>query len=67
MMLGYFFFSVEHPIFTPQGPQQWVMGDDGDPLQWPVDSYYDESWRQSTFLDQSVKKFHPTMTSYIQP
>lgn len=44
---GSFLFVVEHPIFTAQGQQEWIMGDDGVPLHWPVDRYYDESWRES--------------------
>lgn len=64
---GTFLFSVEHPVFTAQGSQEWVMGPNNIPSHWPVDSYYDESWRQSNFLDTKVEKFHRTLTSYINP
>ena len=64
---GSFLFVVEHPIFTAQGQQEWIMGDDGVPLHWPVDRYYDESWRESNFLDTKIKKFHRSMSSYVNP
>ena len=64
---GSFLFVVEHPIFTAQGQQEWIMGDDGVPLHWLVDRYYDESWRESNFLDTKIKKFHRSMSSYVNP
>lgn len=62
---GTILFSVEHPIFTAEGSQTWVVDKDGKTLHWPVDHYYDESWRTSTFLGESVMKYHRTMSQYI--
>lgn len=39
---GDFVFSVEHPIFTAAGPQEWYYGPDGTPLHFPVDRYFEE-------------------------
>lgn len=33
---GDFIFSVEHPIFTAQGPQEWYYDDMENILHWPV-------------------------------
>lgn len=35
---GSFVFSAEHPVFTAEGSQQWIRGDAGEPLHWPVDN-----------------------------
>jgi predicted TPR repeat methyltransferase len=35
---GDFVFSVEHPIFTSQGPQDWYYDEKGNIVPWPVDS-----------------------------
>jgi predicted TPR repeat methyltransferase len=35
---GDFVFSVEHPIFTSQGPQDWYYDEKGNIVHWPVDS-----------------------------
>lgn len=62
---GTLLFSVEHPIFTAEGSQTWVTDSNGIPQHWPVDRYYDESWRSSVFLGEHVIKYHRTMTHYI--
>jgi SAM-dependent methyltransferase len=62
---GDFVFSVEHPIFTSQGRQDWVYDDAGNPLHWPVDDYFYEGERAARFLDEDVVKYHRTVTAYI--
>ena len=62
---GDFVFSVEHPIFTAQGRQQWYYDADGKPIHWPVDRYFDEGARQAVFLGEEVTKYHRTLTNYI--
>lgn len=62
---GTFIFSVEHPIFTAQGPQNWHCSPDGVRLHWPVDRYFDEGPRTAVFLGEEVQKYHRTLTSYI--
>ena len=42
-------FSVEHPIFTAAGPQDWYYGPDGTPLHFPVDRYFEEGQRTARF------------------
>ena len=37
---GEFIFSVEHPVFTAQGKEDWYYDENGNILHWPVDSYY---------------------------
>lgn len=63
---GDFVFSVEHPIFTAQGAQAWVLDADGKPLYWPVDRYFDEGMREANFLGETVTKYHRTLTGYLQ-
>ncbi len=58
-------FSVEHPIFTAQGPQIWYYDNAGNRLHWPVDQYFSEGDRQTSFLGVEVVKYHRTLTSYL--
>lgn len=62
---GMFIFSIEHPIFTAQGPQQWIYDESGNISHWPVDDYFIEGERTADFLEEKVKKYHRTTTSYI--
>lgn len=62
---GVFVFSVEHPIFTAHGTQDWIYGGDGQPLYWPVDRYFTEGKREATFLGHQVEKQHKTLTTYL--
>jgi SAM-dependent methyltransferase len=62
---GDFVFSVEHPIFTAQGSQDWVRDEEGRILHFPVDRYFEEGQRETTFLGESVVKYHKTLTTYL--
>ena len=62
---GDFIFSVEHPIFTAQGIQDWIYDEAGNPLYWPVDNYFFEGKRNTSFLGEDVTKYHKTLTTYI--
>ena len=62
---GDLIFSVEHPIFTAQGPQQWVEDGSGGHAHWPVDRYFEEGERRANFLGEEVVKYHRTLTSYV--
>ncbi len=62
---GAFVFSVEHPVFTAEGAQQWMDDQDGNHLYWPVDRYFTEGRREAIFLGEPVVKYHRTMASYI--
>ena len=62
---GDFVFSVEHPIFTAAGPQDWYYGPDGTPLHFPVDRYFEEGRRTARFLGEDVVKYHRTLTTYL--
>jgi hypothetical protein len=57
--------SVEHPIFTAQGPQDWHYDDKGNRQHWPVDQYFTEGVRNATFLGEEVMKYHKTLTTYL--
>ena len=61
---GDFVFSVEHPVFTAAGKQDWHYDAQGNPLHWPVDDYFSEGLRRTTFLGEDVLKYHRTLTSY---
>jgi SAM-dependent methyltransferase len=62
---GEFVFSVEHPIFTAQGRQDWVYDESGAILYWPVDRYFDEGMRNARFLGEDVIKYHRPLTTHI--
>lgn len=62
---GSFVFSVEHPIFTAHGNQDWCYDNEGNRLHWPVDRYFKEGSRNTTFLGEEVIKFHKTITTYL--
>lgn len=62
---GAFVFSVEHPVFTAFGSQDWIYGEDGKPAHWPVDRYFSEGRRTAVFLGEEVVKYHKTLTTYV--
>ncbi len=63
---GAFVFSVEHPIFTAEGKQDWFRDEAGNALHWPVDRYFSEGKRDAVFLGQSVVKYHKSLTTYVK-
>lgn len=62
---GAFVFSVEHPVFTAYGTQDWYRDASGQILHFPVDNYYYEGKRVANFLGEDVVKYHKTLTTYI--
>lgn len=62
---GDFVFSVEHPIFTSYGSQDWYYDENGNILHFPVDHYFSEGRRESSFLGENVVKYHRTMTTFL--
>jgi len=62
---GTFVFSIEHPVFTAYGSQDWFYNENGEPVHWPVDNYYNEGIRKANFLGQEVIKYHKTLTTYV--
>ena len=62
---GVFIFSVEHPVFTAYGSQDWYYDADGNILHFPVDNYFYEGERQAIFLGETVRKYHKTLTTYL--
>jgi len=62
---GEFVFSVEHPIFTAYGNQDWIYDEKGNKIHWPVDNYFNEGNREAIFLGQKITKYHRTLTTYI--
>lgn len=62
---GTFVFSVEHPVFTAEGSEQWICDDRGERLYWPVDNYFMQGRRDANFLGEHVVKFHKTLTTYV--
>jgi len=63
---GQFLFSVEHPVFTADGRQDWIYTEDSQIMHFPVDHYFDEGERDTNFLGSSVKKYHRTITTYLE-
>lgn len=62
---GSFVFSVEHPIFTAYGNQEWYYDSEGNRIHWPVDRYFTEGKRTAVFLGEEISKYHKTLTTYI--
>lgn len=62
---GDFIFSVEHPIFTAFGTEDWYRDPNGKILHFPVDNYFSEGERESNFLGEKVQKYHKTLTTYL--
>lgn len=62
---GVFVFSVEHPVFTAYGSQDWYYDEKGNAVHWPVDHYFTEGKRETMFLGETVTKYHRTLTTYI--
>lgn len=62
---GSFVFSVEHPIFTAYGNQEWCYDSEGRRIHWPVDRYFAEGKRVAVFLGEEIFKYHKTLTTYI--
>lgn len=62
---GSFVFSVEHPIFTAYGNQDWYYDQAGNRIHWPVDRYFTEGRRTAVFLGEEITKYHKTLTTYI--
>lgn len=62
---GQFVFSVEHPVFTAYGSQDWYYDENGNILHFPVDNYYYEGERKAVFLGERVTKYHRTLTTYL--
>lgn len=62
---GSFVFSVEHPVFTAEGTQNWIYDEKGQIQYWPIDRYFDEGKRKTTFIGESVIKYHRTLTTYL--
>lgn len=61
---GNFVFSVEHPIFTAYGSQDWYYDESGKMLHFPVDNYFYAGERKASFLGKEIIKYHKTLTTY---
>ena len=65
---GKLVFTVEHPVFTAYGTQDWHYNEKGEILHFPVDNYYYEGKRTFRNSSQSIfaiSKQSATETSAI--
>lgn len=62
---GSFVFSVEHPVFTAQGSQEWILNENGRPIHWPVDQILYRRQATCQLSGLEVTKFHKTLTTYV--
>lgn len=62
---GNLVFTVEHPVFTAYGTQDWYYDEKGEILHFPLDNYYYEGKRTAVFLGEKVTKYHRTLTTYL--
>lgn len=63
---GALVFSVEHPVFTSNPSQDFIYNEQGEILHFPVDNYFIEGERNSSFLGEKVIKYHRTLTTYLR-
>ncbi|BDZ30882.1 class I SAM-dependent methyltransferase [Lactiplantibacillus sp. WILCCON 0030] len=63
---GRLIFSVEHPVFTAQGSEEWDYDEQHHIKSFPVDHYFYEGPRVTDFLATPVKKYHRTLTTYLE-
>lgn len=63
---GVFVFNIEHPTFTAGVNQMWIEDENHQPLYWPVDDYFLTGKRETMFLNQTVIKYHHTLTDILQ-
>lgn len=63
---GIFVFTIEHPVFTAYGSQEWFRNAEGIIQHWPVDHYFTEGRRETGFLGEKVVKYHHTLTTLLQ-
>lgn len=63
---GNFIFSIEHPVFTAYGNQDWFYNENGEKLHWPVDNYFINGKRETIFLGEKIIKYHRSLTNVIQ-
>jgi SAM-dependent methyltransferase len=62
---GRLVFSAEHPIVTASHDPAWVQRLPQQPI-WPVDHYFDEGPRTTTWLVEGVLKQHRTLGTYFE-
>lgn len=62
---GQLIFTVEHPVFTAHGTQDWYYNAKDDIQHFPVDNYFYEGKRSTVFLGEKVTKYHRTLTTYV--
>ena len=55
---GKLVFTVEHPVFTAYGTQDWHYNEKGEILHFPVDNYYYEGKRTAVFLGEKVRSVY---------
>lgn len=58
-------FTVEHPVFTAHGAQDWHYDERGEIMHFPVDRYFAEGERTTVFLGELVIKYHRTLTTIL--
>lgn len=63
---GSFIFSIEHPVFTASGEQDWIYDSEKEISHWPVDHYFIDGKRDANFLGEEITKYHRSLTTYIQ-
>ena len=64
---GQLIYTVEHPVFTAAGSQDWEYDETTGAIRcFPVDRYYLEGERDAVFLGEHVTKYHRTLTTYLE-
>ncbi len=61
---GILLFNIEHPVFTAGINQDFAYDSDCKPTYWPLDDYFINGERNTTFLECDVLKHHHTI-SYL--
>ncbi|MEL0629873.1 class I SAM-dependent methyltransferase [Psychromonas aquatilis] len=58
-------YSVEHPVFTSNESQDWCYKNE-EIQHWPLDNYFHEGERFTSFLGTNVVKYHRTVETHIK-
>lgn len=58
-----FGFSVEHPVLTVYGAQDWYYDENGNIFHFPIDRYYEERQHEALSLGEKVVKYRHILST----
>lgn len=61
---GNLVFTIEHPIYMAATHPNWIVDSDGR-MTWPVNGYFREGERTTTWFVEGVRKYHRTLDTTL--